>query len=714
MFTAGIPEPMSETTDSAHEEVLAFPASISQQVFWYMELLQGQVTAFNVPLRFRLTGPLDVALLERTMNTIIARHEALRTTFDEDKGELLQIVGPKLEIKIGVIDISHFPAEKRDEEADRLGSIEAQRPFRLATGPLVRAELVRLDPELHIFHVTAHHALFDGLSMTVLTNEIAAIYQAYHEGHRCPLDPLQIQYGDYSVWQQEFLAGPETTKQLAYWKSRLAGMTELELPTDFPRPAVKTWKGDITSTLLPKELTDCLQVIAAKHGATLFHLQLAAFNILLQRYTGSRDIAVGTPVTGRTREELEPIIGVFINSLILRNDLTGNPTFSDFLDQVRDTALEALENQDLPFECLVRELKPERDQSRNPLFQVNFNHHRSFAQAGTFGGVSLTPVPSRSPGTIFDLHFFMVERKEGWRASCDYSTELYSRESADRMLGHFKRLLEDIAGHPEQPVDQLEILTEPEKAKLLGEWAGNKTIYPREATIGSLFVETARLYPDKVALKSGARQTTYFQLHAEASHLALELRQAGVSPGDLVAISSRPSPEMIVGFLGILLAGGCCVPIDPTYPAERFTMLLEDSGANIGLATAGCEVCYPLEWTGKIISIHATGKARAPAEIGEIPLTPEHPAHLLFTSGSTGRPKGVLLAHRGVVRLVRGQDFMTITPDDVFLQAAPVSFDASLLEIWGPLLNGGRLVLLPDGPGLGVELDEEQLKRYRA
>lgn len=709
MPTAAISELMSqgsklpETTTAPAADVtgmLAFPASISQQVFWYMEMLQGEVAAFNVPMRFSLIGSLNRDLLERALNTIIERHEALRTRFGEDQGELLQIVSPELKLAIPVIDISHLPCDRIQDEADRLGSIEAHRPFRLATGPMMRAELVRLGPESHILHISVHHALFDGMSMTVLTRELAEIYQAYFDGKPCPLEPLPIQYGDFSVWQKDFLASPEMAQQLAYWKNRLDGMTELDLPTDFPRPVVKTWKGDITSTLLPKELTDRLQAIAAKNGATLFHLQLAAYNILLQRYSGSDDIAVGTPITGRTREEVEHLIGVFINSLILRNDLSGNPNFGKFLRQVRDSSLEALENQDLPFECLVRELRPERDQSRNPLFQVNFNHHRSFARAGSFGGVFLTPIPSRSPGTIFDLHFFMVERKEGWRASCDYSTELFSRASADRMLGHFKRLLEDIAAHPEKPIDELEILTASEQASLLGDWPGNTSIYPRDATIGGLFLETARRFPSHVALSSGKRSLTYFQLHAEASLLALRLRASGVVPGSFVAICARPSPEMIVGFLAILLAGGCCVPLDPAYPAERFATLLAESRAEVCVATAGCEDHYPPVWREKLIAIPLTGKATTPIELPEITLTAEHPAHLLFTSGSTGQPKGVLLPHRGVVRLVRNQNFISITPDDVFLQAAPVFFDASLLEIWGPLLNGGRLILLPDGPGL--------------
>jgi amino acid adenylation domain-containing protein len=709
MLTAAISNAMSEpprTADSATAlstetaEVLAFPASISQQVFWYMELLQGEVTAFNVPLRFKLSGLLDVKLLEQTLNAIVERHESLRTHFDEIDGELVQIVSPLLELHLKVIDIGHLPLEQIDEEADRLGTIEARRPFRLSSGPIIRAELLRLATEQHILHVTVHHALFDGLSMKVLTQEIATIYQALFDGKANPLPPLAIQYGDFSVWQKDYLASPEMEKQLGYWKTQLAGMTELDLPTDFPRPAVKSWKGDIISTLLPKELTDRFQAIAARQGATLFHLQLAAFKILLSRYCGSTDIAVGSPVTGRTREEIEPLIGVFINSLILRSDLSGNPRFSDLLSMVRETSLEALENQDLPFECLVKAMRPERDQSRNPLFQVNFNHHRSFAQAGTFGGVSLMPIPSRSAGTIFDLHFFMVERKEGWRASCDFSTDLFSRSSAERMLGHYIVLLDEIARNPSLPIEQLEILSYGEKKQILQEWAGHESTYPRESSLGAEFSKIAGKFPTRTALTAGGISISYQTLYQEASHLAATLIAAGVRPGDLVAISSRRCAEMIVGFLGIALAGAGAVPIDPEYPAERFALLLEESAATIGLVTDHGQKNFPSEWAGRVLTIAPVGSHQSDALLPEMKVTSEHVSHLLFTSGSTGRPKGVLIPHRAVLRLAVNNNFIEITPEDVFLQAAPVSFDASLLEIWGALLNGARLVLPPDSPSL--------------
>ncbi|WP_341407489.1 non-ribosomal peptide synthetase [Luteolibacter soli] len=678
-------------------DVLAFPASVAQQVFWYLELLQPGVSAFNIPMRFRLEGALDTNLLERSLRTIIERHESLRTHFEEEGGELLQIVSPDSNFDFPIYDVSSLPESERLQEADRLGSIEAQRPFHLATGPVFRAELVKLSATSHILHVTVHHAMFDGSSMTVLTEELAQIYQAYHDGKECPLELPPIQYGDFSVWQRDFLEGPEVAKQLAYWKDRLTNMAELDLPTDRPRPAAKSWNGDLISSLLPRDLTNRLQAIAARNGATLYHLLLAAYKVLLHRYSGMTDIAVGSPITGRTRAEMERLIGVFINSLVLRSDLSGDPSFESLVCQVRDTALSAVENQDLPFECLVRALKPNRDSSRNPLFQVNFTHQRSFAKAGKFGGVELIPIPSRSPGAIFDLHFFMVERAEGWRVTCDFSTDLFDHATARRMLAHYQRLLEGIAEAPQRNLSELEILTAEEKETILGQWSRNEATGSVD-TIPSLFAQAASTHSTRTALVFGEHTLTYTQLHVEAATLAARLIESGVKPGDLVALCSKPSPEMIVGLLGILLAGGAYVPLDPDYPAQRFALLLEESGAKVGLAAPGLAFSFG-EWNGTLLEIPRIGNATS-VDLPHIALSPEHPAYLLFTSGSTGKPKGVLVPHRGVTRLVRDNGFMPITAEDVFLQAAPLSFDASTLEIWGPLLNGGTLVIPSQGTGL--------------
>ena len=681
-------------------EELAFPASVAQQVFWYLELLQPGVTAFNVAMRSRLDGPLDVRLLEKALNLVLDRHEILRTRFEEDGGELLQIVAAKIELPLPLIELGHLPEAERDAEARRLADLEATRPFALGTAPLIRAELLRLSATSHILHLTVHHALFDGSSIPILNADLAAIYQALADGREPDLAPLPIQYGDFSVWQKDHLESPGIRAQLDYWKRRLDGMAELDLPTDFPRPAAKSWRGDLVSAPLPRELMDCLQAIAQDHGATLFHLLLAAYKVLLHRYTGSTDIAVGSPIAGRTLAETEALIGVFINSLIFRDDLSGDPFFENLLHQVRDTALEAVEHQDLPFECLVRELRPERDASRNPLFQVNYTHQRSFSRPIHFAGIEMTPLHSSSPGAIFDLNFFTAERADGWSVTCDYSSDLFEPATARRMLGHFRRLLEDIAADPASPISRLEILTADEQQTLLHRWAGHRADYPRDATIGQLFAEIARAQPDRIALESGDRRLSYGQLHAEAAAIAKQLLADGIAPGELVGLCARPSFEMIAGLLGILLAGGAYVPLDPEYPAERFALLLEESGIRIALTTHADWQAFG-EWDGRLLRIPQSGQATDLTELPPTGSAATHPAYLLFTSGSTGKPKGVLVPHRGVVRLVRGNDFIDISPDEVFLQSAPLSFDASTLEIWGPLLNGGRLVI----PDQGKDLD---------
>ncbi|WP_193212027.1 non-ribosomal peptide synthetase [Luteolibacter marinus] len=678
-------------------DVLAFPASVAQQVFWYLECLQPGVTAFNIPMRFRLDGPLDADLLEQTLRTIIDRHEALRTHFEEDGGELLQVIVPDTGFELARIDLTGLPGEQQEAEVVNLSRLEAERPFDLATGPAFRAELVRLSANRHHLHMSVHHALFDGSSMTVLTEEIAAIYQALHEGRACPLDPLPIQYGDYSVWQREHLESPALARQMQYWKQKLAGMNELDLPTDRPRPAAKSWRGELVSALLPRDLTGRLQAIAARNGATLFHLMLAAYKVLLHRYSGSSDIAVGSPITGRTRPEMEPLIGVFINSLVLRTDLGGDPSFETLLGRVRDSALEAVEHQDLPFEYLVRELRPERDASRNPLFQVNFTHQRAFSKAGSFNGVEMTPLPAPSPGTIFDLHFFVIERAEGWRLSCDYSTDLFNRATAERMIGHYQRLLEELADDPSRPISSLQILTADEEQRITGEWPGTTSPYPRDASLAELFVETANRHAATTAIEFGDESLSYAQLRAAATTVAKRLIDSGVNPGDPVILCAKPSLETITGLIGIVLSGGSYVPLDPDFPDDRIKLLLDESGARHGLCGSGLRDRFGA-WPGTVVELGGTDSPSGPIPL--LPTSAEHPACLLFTSGSTGKPKGVLVPQRGIIRLVRGCDYIDLSADDVFLQAAPLSFDASTFEIWAPLLNGGKLVIPRHGTGL--------------
>jgi len=697
MPTAVDPDPRLAPEINAEapaEEILAFPSSLAQQAFCYLEKLQPGATPFNVAVRLRLKGVLKVPLLKNAFAIMADRHETLRTQFEVDQSELLQVVLPSVTLPFEFLDISGLPESHRETELVTLGLQEARRPFDLACAPLINVLLVRLSETEHVLHVNLHHAISDGWSIGVMNDELAAIYDALTREMPCPLPPLAIQYADFAVWQREFLASPEVQGQMKYWKTRLQGLVDPELPTDHPRPPVKLWNGDIVSELLAIELTDRLKIIARENGATLFHVFLAAFKILLHRYTDSTDIAVGSPIAGRNRPEVEPLIGAFINTLILRTDLSGDPDFFTILQRVRDTALEAVSNQDIPFEALVRELKPERDPGRNPLFQVNFTHQRAFIKPIAFAGVTLTGIPSLSPGAIFDLHFFTVERDGVWRASCDYCTDLFDRATALRMLGHFRMLLAGIAGHPARPISELPLLTEGERLQL-GQWAGETTAYPRDATIGSRFIEMAERYPKNIALVHGGRALTYRQLHAYASRLALALREHGVGPRVMVAVATSRSPELIAGLVAVAIAGGAYVPIDPAHPAERIRFLMDDAGASILLADAGA-VPDCADGSHRVITLELLDSSTktAPVAVHVPDLAAMHPAYVLYTSGSTGLPKGAVIPHRGVVRLVCETDYMDFGPDEVFLQAAPLSFDASTLEIWGPLLNGGKLVLI--------------------
>lgn len=678
----------AESDRFSSEEVLEFPASVAQEAFFYLEQVEPGVTPFNIAVRFLLEGPLDAEIFRRAVNAMIGRHEILRTYFEDRDGELVQIVVPEWTAPLDEVDIFHMSAGARDAELIQLGLAEARKRFDLRKLPLLRTLIVRTAPEECVLHITVHHAVADGWSVGLMTREIAALYEALQKGNPDPLPELPIQYADFTVWQRDYLKGPEIARQLAYWKTKLHELQETEMATDFPRPPVKKWNGDIVSVTLPGELSDRLQALAAAEGATLFHVFLAACAVLLGRYIDSEDIVIGAPVAGRDRQELEPLIGTFINSAILRIDLSGNPSFADLLVKVRDTAVGAMENHEIPFEMLVRELRPQRHAGRNPIFQINYTHQRDFVRPEAFSGIRLSAIPSVSPGAIFDLHFFTVERDGVWRLSCDYCTDLFGRSTATRLLDQFRKLLAALARNPDCPVGDLELLDDEDRKQLI-EWSGKTTAYP-DTTIGDLFAAVAGMFPDKAALVQENRSISYKEVSLRASALARELGR--LRPGTPVGIFTSGSLDVIVGLVGILMAGGAYVPIDPALPHERIQFLLRDAG--ISLVVAGGN----LRLVGGEYRIVVVPKEGGPAgEVPACPATPSDPAYILYTSGSTGQPKGVVVPHRAVIRLVRGTDYMEFREEEVFLQAAPLSFDASTFEIWGALLNGSTLVVPSPG-----------------
>lgn len=678
------------------EEVFAFPASVQQRAFWFLQSLSPDAGTFNVPLRFEIEGPLDLAALKATLDRIFERHEVLRTHFEEDDGELLQVVRPVLRPELPVEDL--VDSSEADERFTRLCESEAAAPFNLAAAPLVRLRLVRFSESRHVLCFTAHHAVFDGWSINLLIEEIAELYPKVLAGQEDVGEAAGLQYADFSIWQAEHLESPEMRKQAEFWTERLRGMTEPPLLTDRLRPATKRWSGNVVSRQIPDELAARLRGFAAQHGFTPFHLLLAAFKLLLARYTGDEDIAVGTPATGRSRAELDRVMGVFINPLVLRTDLSGAPSFVELVERVRGTVVESLENQDLPFESIVDRLEPGRDPGRNPLFQINFTYEGAFGKEAEFSGLRLRPMSSVTPGVIFDLHLFVVESAGGWDLHCEYRDDLFEPATIERMLGHLLRLLGQVAGDPTAPVDRIELLTPEERRRIAEEWSGRGGIGKVEGSVAERFEATARRFAEKPALLTQAGPIHYGELLDWVAAAAGVLRDQGVKPGDRVAVCFPPSVEALVAMLAVLRAGGAYVPLDPADPAPRRESLLLD--AEVTHLIPADPSLAPAMWDGGVVELPTRRQAASLPASDCAPVGPEAAAYLMFTSGSTGRPKAVEVPQRGILRLVVDADFARLGPDEVFFQAAPLSFDASTLEIYGPLLNGGALVVPEAKPGL--------------
>ena len=705
--------PHEEGSENRPGDVVAIPASLAQQAFWFLEQMAPGTPAFNGAVRFHLAGPLDPILVARALNEIIRRHEILRTGLEEERGELMQVIQPSVEIKVPVTDLRSFPDAERKAEVERLGSVEAEAAFDLKKAPLFRANLLRLGDEEHMLQITVHHAVSDGWSIGLITDELAAHYDAFSRGEPSPLPELPIQFADYSIWQQEYLRGPEIASQVEYWKQRLKDYVELFPPTDHVRPAVKSWRGDIVSLLLPQDLTDRLPGIAGQNGATLSMLFCAVFKVLLARSTGQTDISIGTPIAGRTGAELEKLIGVFSNTVILRTDLSGNPPFSRVLRSVRDTFLEAVENQDVPFELLVKELTPKRDLGRSPLFQVNFTHQRDFVKPVTFGKVQLTAVPSRPSGAIFDLHLFMVERDGEWRASCDFNTGLIQRDAAIRMLAHFKELLGSVADDPETSIDALPILPAEERKRILVEWNATRREFPRNQTVHALFEQQAKAHPDRIAVRCLDDVVTYGELDQRSARLARRLRGAGVARGSLVGLCVERSVALVVGLLGILKAGAAYVPMDPAFPTERLGYMVEDAAMSV-IVTQPSLVAHLPPHRAEVLLIDGEVTGAVPGGDGT-PATGDDTAYVIFTSGSTGRPKGVQVTHRSLVNCLNSMRREPgLEPQDVVLSVTTLSFDIAGLEFFLPLTTGATLAVATREIVTDASLLAKELERTAA
>jgi len=757
------------------------PLSFAQQRLWFLDQLEPGSPFYNLPDAVRLTGPLNESVLEQSLNEVVRRHEALRTTFQIVDGTPVQVILPAYEIsetspsyiRFQIDDLRDLSESERENEAQRIAQQEAQRPFDIAKGPLLRARLVRLigdiegaaslqaqgsggssnngdnghgvedDVPEYMVLLTMHHIVGDNWSSNVLIQEIAVLYDAFTREMPAPLPPLPIQYPDFSYWQRNWLQGEVLEAEIDHWKQRLAGVPPLlELPTDRPRPPVQTFDGDFKSFVIPEDLSKAVRNLCQTEGVTIFMLLLAAFQTILARYSGQDDITVGTPIANRNRVEVENLIGFFVNTLVLRTDLSGEPTFRELLDRVRNVALDAYSHQDVPFEMIVDAMQPERDLSHTPLFQVMFalQSNQMTTQTLPASGLILSPVDAHSGTSKFDLTLFMIEEEAvGGQyflsGAMEYNTDLFDDSTIERLLGHLAILLESIVANPDQPISALNMLPVTEMRQMIVEWNKTSVDYSLDLCAQQLFEAQAVLTPDNLAVKINQSGTTddltfnveqlsYAELNEKANKVAYYLRKHGVEADTLVGLCMERSVEMVVGVLGILKAGGAYLPLDPTYPQERLSFMIEDSSIPIlitqdhllpnlafeeSIDEAIQVICIDRDWDQIVAAVSSNPDSeKNPPSI----TTQNNLAYVIYTSGSTGKPKGAMIEHRGLV------NYLTWVKQAYPIakgQGAPVhssiSFDLTITGLFGPLVSGGCVTLLPEG--LGVENLGDTL-RYEA
>ena len=688
-----------EATIAATANRESAPLSSTQQRIWFLEQLNPGLATYNRLVVYRLKCFLNLKALDDSLTEIISRHEILRTAFSTVNGRPLQVVFPAKPFVSRFCDLSTVAPVSKESLVQQLASEEGRAPFDLSAGLLLRAKVLRLSEAEHLLLLTFHHIAIDGWSIGIFLDELSRCYEAFASGVKPELAPLPLQYADYAVWQRERLAGPLLEQQLQYWREQLAGAPqELCLPTDHARPAVQSYRGATTQFELDRELVQELKEWSRAQGVTLFMSLLAVFQVLLWRYSGERELVVGTPIANRSRVELEGLIGCFANTLVLRTRLEEGASFAELVKRVREVCLGAYAHQEVPFERLVEELQPERKLSHSPLFQVMFVLQNAPAQHLEIPSLKFEPVSIGNGSAKFDLTLILEENQESLSCCFEYSTDLFEAATITRMIGYLRNVLKQVLNNPNQPLWQVPVLTQAEQRQLLVEWNQTHTDYPRQQCIHKLFEAQVEKTPNDVAVVFGEQQLTYKQLNEKANQLANYLLSLGVTTGSLVGICSERSCEMVIGILAILKAGGAYVPLDPGYPPERLSYMLNDTGAPVLILQRRFQDRFA-EHDVKLIFLDDDQEtiAQQSAHNPVCGATPDSLAYIMYTSGSTGVPKGACVNHRAVVRLVREQNYIELGRDDVILQFAPVSFDASTLELWGSLLNGGRLVLMSPG-----------------
>jgi len=698
------------------------PLSLNQQRIWFLEQLEPGSPTYNIPMPSRIKGKIDVEALRRSLNEIVRRHEILRTAFPAVEGEPRQVVAPNMSLDLPVIDLRDLPPGEREAEVRRRGAEEERRPFDLARGPLLRTQLLRLSDDEHVFFLTVHHIAFDVWSHDVFARELAALYEAFSSGKPSPLPELPIQYVDFAHWQREWLDGELLRPQIAYWKKQLQGApSQMELPLDRPRPPVQTSRGATETLSLPPGLYDSLEKLGREEGCSLFMTLVAAFKAFLCRYTGQTDIVLGSPIANRTRPELEELIGFFVNSLVLRTNLAGDPTFRELMSRVRDVALGAYAHQHLPFEKLVEELQPKREMSHTPLFQVLFLLEHLSTTTTDLSGAVVTPMGLETRAAKVDVSVYNFHHDGRLTSTFEYNTDLFEAETIRRMVGHYRVFLEGIVSSPDQHLSQLPLMSERDRLQVLVDWNRTDTDCPKDVCLHQLFEAQAERTPDAVAVVFQSQRLTYAQLNAEADRLARDLRTAHVGPETLVGVYMERSVEMLIALLGILKAGGAYVPLDPAHPAARVRTMLEDARVPLVLTQERLLGRLPetdaiprcLDRNGDVALGERTGNVQSGVKA-------ENLAYVIFTSGSTGKPKGVQIEHRNVVNFIESmQKEPGLRSDDALLAVTTLSFDISLLELFLPLTVGARIVIadreeVMDGEQLLQKLTREHVTAMQA
>jgi amino acid adenylation domain-containing protein/non-ribosomal peptide synthase protein (TIGR01720 family) len=690
--------------------------SFAQQRMWFIDQIDPASATYNVPIALRLTGRVDASLLERALNAIVDRHETLRTTFTTVRGEPRQVVAPAGRVTLSRVDLSYLEAGEREEAAFKVANEEAERPFDLATGPLWRTTLIELGDEDHLFVVCMHHIVSDGWSLGIFAAELSEIYAALVEGREPDLEPLPIQYADFAEWQREWFQGAELDRQLSYWKSHLAGApAALEIPTDYPRPPIQSFAGNSVTFQMPADLSEAVNDLARAHGVTTFMLAMAAFSTFLHRYTGSTDIVLGTPIAGRNRSEIEGLIGFFVNTLVMRNDLSGDPRFTELIERARDVALAAYAHQDLPFEKLVEELKPPRDLSHSPLFQVAFGFQNTPTPEFDLTGLGIDLPDLEDTSAKFDLSMDMVETDEGLAGSLNYATALFERRTIEEMIVHLTVLLQSIVDDPDAHLSELRILTDEEKDLVVHGFNRTAAEYPAVTLMHEFFEAHARERPDALALSFEGKTITYGELNAQANRLAHHLRGRGLGPERFVGILLERGIDLIVAVVGVLKSGAAYVPVDPAYPPGRIEFTFRDAGVDVVVTASEVEELVPEDVARVRVDVDAEAIAASPASDPDRVSRPGDVAYVIYTSGSTGTPKGVLVEHHGFANLVAvvGRDF-DVAPADRVLLFSSIGFDGSLFDVAVALAGGATLCLgtrasLLPGPDLFRTMSDERV-----